>query len=224
MVESEFDAGTQRAPRQERGKRRVDEILDAAVLLVNEVGPAAASIGEIARRAGASVGSIYHFFPTKEAIFDAIRARYDVEAQHKAVFIMENADRWAALPLPEFAAAMLAPFREFLERIPSYFLLNVDTAGNRIPKSATTDAALHDALATALMRRDPDLTREECDLRVNVVSSIGEGLTALMARTDAPTHTRLISDLERAIAGYLGTFETADRSRGSAATTNPDGC
>src|SRR5687768_3941077 len=59
------DVAGQRAPRQERGRRRVDEILDAAEALIAEVGPAAVSIQELARRAGASVGSIYHFFPHK---------------------------------------------------------------------------------------------------------------------------------------------------------------
>src|SRR5688500_16639151 len=65
-----------RAPRQARGQRRVDEILDAAESLVGEVGLADASVQEIARRAGASVGSMYHFFPTKDAILAALVERH----------------------------------------------------------------------------------------------------------------------------------------------------
>ena len=205
-VTGEYPA--QRAPRQERGRRRVDEILDAAVALVVEVGPAAASIGEIAKRAGASVGSIYHFFPSKEAIFDAIRARYDAEARLKAEEILAGADRWASLPLPEFVSSLLAPFREFLERIPTYFLASVDSAGHRNVKSAETSAAMNRAIAAVLMRRDPTLSPGEASLRVSVMSSIGEGLTALMGRADPATHQRLIAELERAIGGYLATFES----------------
>ena len=70
-----------RAPRQERGRKRREEILDAAEQLMLEVGPAAASIQDIAKRAGSSVGSIYHFFPTKEAILAALFTRHEAEVE-----------------------------------------------------------------------------------------------------------------------------------------------
>lgn len=204
------DPTGQRAPRQERGRRRMDEILDAAEGLVAEVGQAATSIQEIARRAGASVGSIYHFFPTKEAIFDAIRARNDADARETARAMLASADAWAPLPLREFVERMLAPFAEFLERAPVHIALATTAAGHRLPKDATTDAALRGVLCTLLARRDPALPPAECTLRVDVLMGIGEGIATRMSEADAAARRRLIAELKRATYGYLATYERPD--------------
>ncbi|HSB53997.1 MAG TPA: helix-turn-helix domain-containing protein, partial [Gemmatimonadales bacterium] len=68
-----------RQPRQERGERRVEEILDAAAAVIAEGGVEAATTNAIAERAGSSVGSLYHFFPHKDAIVLALAERYEAE-------------------------------------------------------------------------------------------------------------------------------------------------
>lgn len=64
-----------REPQQGRGQRRVDVILDAAERVVLEVGWDAATTQAIAERAGASMGSLFHFFPTRDAILVALGRR-----------------------------------------------------------------------------------------------------------------------------------------------------
>ena len=61
-----------RVPTQERARRRVARILDAAALVFAEQGFEAATMEDIAARAETSIGSIYQFFPNKLAIFDDI--------------------------------------------------------------------------------------------------------------------------------------------------------
>jgi hypothetical protein len=61
-----------RAPQQERGQRRVEQILDAAESVFTESGVDATSMQAIADRAESSVGSLYHFFPNKDAIVLAV--------------------------------------------------------------------------------------------------------------------------------------------------------
>lgn len=46
----------------------VDELLDAAVVLLAEHGPAAVSMSAVARAVGAPSGSVYHRFPTRAAL------------------------------------------------------------------------------------------------------------------------------------------------------------
>ncbi|MBI3567699.1 MAG: TetR/AcrR family transcriptional regulator [Gemmatimonadetes bacterium] len=69
-----------RAPQQSRGQRRVQEILDAAEAVIAEVGIDAATTNAIAERAGSSVGSLYHFFPSKDAIVQALARRFQALA------------------------------------------------------------------------------------------------------------------------------------------------
>ena len=65
-----------RAPQQERGQRRVAQILGAAAEVFLEHGVGGATMQLIAERAGASVGSLYHFFPNKDAVLESLGARY----------------------------------------------------------------------------------------------------------------------------------------------------
>ena len=63
-------------PRRRPGKERVAALMEAAASVIAERGFEAATMAEIASRAGALVGSLYHFFPNKEVLADALIQRY----------------------------------------------------------------------------------------------------------------------------------------------------
>jgi AcrR family transcriptional regulator len=65
-----------KTPVQTRGRERVERILDAAAQVFAEVGYEAATTDAIAAQAGASIGSLYQFYPNKQAIFDAVARRH----------------------------------------------------------------------------------------------------------------------------------------------------
>ena len=65
-----------RVPRQARGRERVERILDAAASLFAEIGVQATTTNAIAARAETSIGSLYQFFPNKDAVLHALNARY----------------------------------------------------------------------------------------------------------------------------------------------------
>lgn len=65
-----------RAPKRLRGQQRVAELLQAGMAVFAEKGYEAATMTEIAARAGAPIGSLYQFFPTKDAIADTLIERY----------------------------------------------------------------------------------------------------------------------------------------------------
>src|SRR5260363_107927 len=68
-----------RAPRQARGRERREQLLDAAAALIAESGLAAVSMHAAAQRAGASIGSAYHFFRDKDQMLDALAERHDAD-------------------------------------------------------------------------------------------------------------------------------------------------
>jgi AcrR family transcriptional regulator len=65
-----------KAPRQSRSQATVTAILDATARILVERGFAQASTNAIAERAGVSVGSLYQYFPNKEALVAALHARH----------------------------------------------------------------------------------------------------------------------------------------------------
>ena len=58
-----------------RAEARPDEVLDAALDLFIENGFAATRVDDIAKRAGLSKGAVYLYFPSKEAIIEALVRR-----------------------------------------------------------------------------------------------------------------------------------------------------
>jgi len=72
-----------KAPRQSRSQATVKAILDATAHILVERGFAAASTNAVAERAGVSIGSLYQYFPNKDALVSALRARHG--EQMKAV-------------------------------------------------------------------------------------------------------------------------------------------
>jgi AcrR family transcriptional regulator len=75
-MSSETEITTARAPKRARGKQRVAELLQAAAAVFAEKGYEAATMTEIAARAGAPIGSLYQFFPVKEALADTLVQNY----------------------------------------------------------------------------------------------------------------------------------------------------
>ncbi len=67
-------------PKQQRSVATVTAILDAAARILTESGYATASTNRIAERAGVSIGSLYEYFPGKEAIFGELRRREALKA------------------------------------------------------------------------------------------------------------------------------------------------
>src|SRR5438477_528876 len=65
-----------RVPRQARGARRIAAILEAAAQVFYEVGFDGATTGLIAQRAQTAIGSLYDFFPNKEAIAQRLSEQF----------------------------------------------------------------------------------------------------------------------------------------------------
>lgn len=64
-----------KTPKQARAKATVEAVLDAGARILVEAGYAAANTNLIAETAGISIGSLYEYFPGKEAIFAELRRR-----------------------------------------------------------------------------------------------------------------------------------------------------
>ncbi len=65
-----------KAPRQSRSQATVTAILDATARILVERGLAATTTNAVAERAGVSVGSLYQYFPNKEALVSALHSRH----------------------------------------------------------------------------------------------------------------------------------------------------
>src|SRR5579872_2984271 len=120
-----------RVPRQPRGRRRVDALLDAAAVEIGEAGYEAAIMCSIATRAGASIGSLYQFFPNKVAVVQALRRRYCDEFE---VMWAPLADEAKHGSLEELVIRLVDSTVAFVERHPAFLALLDAPASTHAPR------------------------------------------------------------------------------------------
>ncbi|GAA4077071.1 TetR/AcrR family transcriptional regulator [Streptomyces shaanxiensis] len=135
--------------RQARGERRIAQLLEAAATVFTTTGYTAASTNAIAREAGVSPGTLYQFFPNKEAIAIELGDRLMHEMRETYGEALAPVD--PTTPLEQAVGAAVDRFIAFNCEHPVFFAL---MHGPDIPGRITEE---HDALHATLLSRIEDL-------------------------------------------------------------------
>src|SRR5918995_2272870 len=101
LMSSEPDTLREAHKRATRGR-----IVQAVADLVAEAHPAAISVPAVAKRAGVGVGTVYRYFPTKEALLDASAMVLGDEAKLSSLDAYPSTFEEAASLLPDQFAAI----------------------------------------------------------------------------------------------------------------------
>ncbi|MFI4902715.1 MAG: TetR/AcrR family transcriptional regulator [Burkholderiales bacterium] len=123
-------------PRQARSQQTVEAILDAAARVFGRDGYAGATTNRIADVAGVSIGSVYQYFPNKDALVVALHARHSRRMQAVMTAVLDGTneaslrDNIAGLVRALVAAHMVEPgLHRILEREFPFFDDAPDPAG-----------------------------------------------------------------------------------------------
>src|SRR5262245_5844994 len=183
MVSMEQSPAPRRRRRQARGERRIELILDVAAQVFAEVGFEAATTNAIAARAGISPGSLYQFFPNKDAIAEALAARFAarLQAAREDAFAPEI----AALPLDAMIDRVVDPLVAFYLAHPGLLAL---FAGSQVsPRLAAVTHDFHEGIVERaeriLMARQPKLPLAQRKRVARVSVQIVRALLPLIAAT-----------------------------------------
>ncbi len=165
-----------REPKQERGQRRITRILEAAAEEFARVGFDAATTNAIARRANTSVGSLYQFFPNKEAILAALTEHFlgEIRKLH-AVVLGEEAAR---LSFAEFYDQLVDRLAEFHTTHPGFVSLfygsptspHLGAAAERLQRECIAGAEA--TIAARAPQLDPERRRLYAMINVQTVKSL----------------------------------------------------
>ena len=130
--------------RQERGKKRMAELLRAAGQVFADVGYENATTNAIAARAGVSPGTLYQFFPNKQAIAEALANAYAAKDQalHESVLNLGDAE----VPLRDLIDRLGDPFSGISPECPwiRYAICRISRVartGGAHPSASSADAA-----------------------------------------------------------------------------------
>lgn len=193
----EHIASPRRAPSQQRSRERVERMLAAASALISEQGSDAMRMGEVAERAGVSIGSLYQFFPDKRAIVWALAERYTAESQ---------ACISAALKDVGDAQGLKRAFSELLDIYYRLFLAEPVIRdvwfGTQADKALRTlemadSRANAEFLVAVLKRLRPDADPVELETTAFLVWQMGEAAVRLAISVDREEGDRLVEAYKR---------------------------
>jgi AcrR family transcriptional regulator len=189
---------SRRVPQQERGERRVAQLLGAAESVLAEVGYDAATMTEIAERAGASIGAVYQYFPNKEAIVQALRTQYGNEMKEHWTHLEEFT---AGVPVKQIAHRFVDVMVRFVEEHPAYFA--VLDAPVKYRRDQEARHRLRERLASVFRSRRPALSHDRAYRMANVSLQIIKSMNALYADANSQERQELVKEYKLALTAYL---------------------
>jgi AcrR family transcriptional regulator len=198
-------AESRRKPHQDRAKFTVAAILEAAAEVIDDVGWAHASTNRIAERAGVSIGSLYQYFPNKEAILSSL-----VETHRHGVHSVV-AEALTRLGDPEISVeeALRWLFEE-LVRVHQDDPVLTRVLSTQVPHPKTGEGNRGETDELVLRLQEILVRRSDVHVRdwmaaAHVVATATEALTRWLAHEapdDLATAT-LIDEIVAMLAGYL---------------------
>jgi AcrR family transcriptional regulator len=190
--------GPRRIPCQERGERRVAELIGAAESVIAEAGYEGATMCAIAERAGASIGSLYQFFPGKPAITQALRSHYVEQFDQMCAPLAEQA---RTLNLETFVSHLIDLTVLFVDSHPAFLAL-LDA-----PRSTRTSPAIRNLLrerfAGFFLARKPRMSKAKALQLATVTLHIMKALNQLYTELSSDQRRTFIREFKVVLFSYL---------------------
>jgi AcrR family transcriptional regulator len=191
---------------QKRSQTMVETLLDATARVLTREGYARASTNRIAAVAGVSVGSLYQYFPNKEALVAALVARHNREMLQLVRDALEEAgSRGLATVMHELVKATIdahlvdpALHRIFAEQVPRM---------GQLAKIEALQRETFQLIRHYLEERRDEIAVRDLDSATSICVTAVEALTHefVIDRAAAPDgeRDRFIDEVTRLIVGYL---------------------
>lgn len=193
-------------PQQERSKATVEAILTATARVLVRDGYDRASTNRIAQEAGVSIGSLYQYFESKEALVGALLERHFA---HRTQLLIEQAVALADAPL---AAAVEGLIRAIIraqsqnKRLERVILEQVPQVAG-LDRLRELDEKIVQVLHAALQdrRHRNEVGRQDLWLAARVAYLAVRGATLGMLINPSPRHSEndLVLELTELVVSYL---------------------
>jgi AcrR family transcriptional regulator len=190
-------------PRQERARATRDALLTATARILVKEGFDRASTNRIAEEAGVSVGSLYQYFPGKEALVAALIERHLDEMMSLFASAFE---RFGQLPLREATRAMVALHLRAHSLDPKLH----QVLSEQVPRIDRLDR-MHDLERAVMTMTEAYLAAHKSEIKVRdlklaafVVVQAVEGVThAALLHEKRADDEKLVNEISALVIRYL---------------------
>jgi AcrR family transcriptional regulator len=210
------DPGRRRAirtePTQRRSTQRLDALLDAAADIVDETGFERLTTQMVAERAGASIGTVYRYFPDRVAVLHALRERSIRRFRERVADDMERAELstwWDVVDISLDACTDL--YRDE----PGFTVVH---AAPRETAEGDTEPVFANRMAQVIEAEfDLDADATELRFRLGVAIELGDALISRAFERDARGDARYLEEAKRLVHDYVAEHLGDARAASSAA-------
>jgi AcrR family transcriptional regulator len=186
-----------KAPTQARSEQTVAALLEAAALVLERDGLEGFNTNAVADRAGVSIGSLYQYFPGKDALMLALMRRERERFHAEAALALEQTDGPAALRFMIGACARQQLLRPVLAH-----LLDLEESRPALREAADAGSTVLTILQRILQQPGlPSLARPE--IAAQDLMAIVRGLTDTAGEQGEKDVADLQRRIEAATFGYL---------------------
>jgi AcrR family transcriptional regulator len=191
-------ARPRKQPRQARARHTVEAIIEASARILEEQGHGGFTTNAAAELAGVSIGTLYQYFPDKNALLGALITR-------ETTLLVEEAEAACVMPEGQQAlnALIQAAVRHQVRRPRLARLLDFEEA--RLPLDAGTQVVRSRfvAILAEILAR-PDLPRQsDMAAATGDVAAIMRGMIDAAGERGEHGQEALVARVGRAVLGYL---------------------
>lgn len=207
-----------KAPEQDRSRATVDAILEAAARILVKGGYDAFTTNRVAEKAGVSIGSLYQYFPNKDALLVELSRRHMLEIEKGVDRMVEGIH----------TAPLAAIVRSAVEHNVQAHLVDPDlhrVLSEEVPWRGSDDwqhafnTRMMERVRSTFEARRSEIVAQDLDLAAYVVSRAVEAVihNAVSERREDLESGALAEEVTRMIVGYLTGRAAASARKAKAA-------
>jgi AcrR family transcriptional regulator len=195
-------ASIRNEPVQARSTARLAALLDSAAAVVDEIGYERLTTAMVAERAGASIGTVYRYFPDRIAVLQALAARNSERLMGQVSAELANDQHGSAA---DAIVAVLKATVELFRSEPGYRSVRIGDVLDLLPPQTDVpgNALVADAVADALVQGYAVSDSAEVRVAVSTAIEISDALVARAFARNPRGDATLLAEAERAVRAVL---------------------
>jgi AcrR family transcriptional regulator len=190
-------------PVQARSTARLTALLDAAAAVIDEIGYERLTTAMVAERAGASIGTVYRYFPDRIAVLQSLSVRNLNEFTARGLAGLAGANSWSAA-----MDAAVDGIAEFFRTEPGFRSLRFGDVLDVRPRAegATGNGAVAGQIVSILKERFELGDEAELGFRVEVAIELADALLARAFAFGSTGEQRFVAEARKVVGDYLAGY------------------
>jgi AcrR family transcriptional regulator len=192
-------------PVQARSTARLTALLDAAAAVIAEIGYERLTTAMVAERAGASIGTVYRYFPDRIAVLQSLSARNLNEFTSRGLSTVSDSkvESWA-----DAIAAAVDAIAGFFRDEPGFKSLRFGDVLDVRPRAAATtgNGTVAGQLTTLLSERFALADDDDLRLRVEVAIELADALLARAFAFGDTADEKFVAEARKVAVDYLAGY------------------